>query len=80
MISRVSLGHTGRSLQVGPLMSIAFVCISLAFVIRVFAPLLLDQYLQLIQVTALLWGLAYALFILVYLPILTTERLDGKPG
>lgn len=80
MIARVSLGHTGRSIQVGPMMTFAFVFIALAFLTRVFAPLLFDQYLGLIQLTGLLWGLAYTLFILVYLPILTSARIDGKPG
>ena len=80
MISRVSLGHTGRKILVGPVMTIAFVIMALALIIRVFATLVFDHYPNIILVTAILWAIAYGLFVLRYTPILTRPRADGAAG
>jgi uncharacterized protein involved in response to NO len=44
MISRVSLGHTGRMIVVGKVMTVAFMAIIMAFIIRVFAIYWFDNY------------------------------------
>jgi uncharacterized protein involved in response to NO len=52
-----------------------------AAAIRVFGPLLLpSSYPSAILLSALLWSAAFAVFVVVYLPILTRPRLDGQPG
>ena len=81
MIARVSLGHTGRSLQVNRAMVAAFVTLVLAALLRtvaviVFPELVLKAYI----VSALLWAIAFAVFTVVYYPILTKPRKDGRPG
>jgi len=49
--------------------------------VRVLLPLVLPgAYAASIGVSALLWSGAFAVFTLVYFPILTRSRLDGKPG
>ncbi|WP_199775687.1 NnrS family protein [Pseudoalteromonas sp. T1lg22] len=80
MISRVSLGHTGRMIKVGWVINSAFIALFSAFVIRVFAPLVSDQYQSLILVSALLWTLAYLIYIIAYAPVVFKPRVDGRDG
>ncbi|MGF1723589.1 NnrS family protein [Photobacterium nomapromontoriensis] len=81
MIARVSLGHTGRSLQVGPMMMIAFVALVLASLVRtLFVIAMPSLIIYSYVVSALLWVLAFTIFTIVYFPILTKPRLDGRPG
>ena len=81
MMARVSLGHTGRALKILNAMAIAFVLINLAALLRVLLPIaLLNWYNILIYVSTLSWLAAFALFMFVYAPILTSPRIDGQPG
>jgi len=81
MMTRTSRGHTARPLKVGAWETVAYVLVHLAAFVRVFVPLALPQaYPALIAVSAGLWSLAFAIFTLVYIPILTRPRLDGQPG
>ena len=80
MISRVSLGHTGRPLQVGRTMVVAFSAAVAAFVVRVFGVYWIADYTHLVTAAAGLWALAYGCFLVIYVPILTRPRLDGGPG
>lgn len=81
MMSRVSLGHTGRVLQTSPIMSIAFVCLPLAAIIRSLGAWLLPQfYLVVITLSTILWLLSFLIFIIHYTPILFKPRIDGRPG
>ena len=80
MISRVSLGHTGRMIQVGRVMNLAFVVIVAAAVIRVAASGWFANYSTGITVSAVLWILAYGLFVMKYTPVLFKARVDGGPG
>lgn len=80
MISRVSLGHTGRRIVVGPLMTGAFIFMLLAFITRVFAPLFIDDYLSLIWLSGLFWSVAFGCFLYAYFPVLIKPRVDGKVG
>lgn len=81
MMARVSLGHTGRMLEPVPLMTLAFVAINLAALIRVALPLIFPAiYMQGIVASGLLWMTAFGLFAAIYTPILLRPRVDGKPG
>ena len=81
MISRVSLGHTGRSLQAPKLMSLAFVAMILASVVRSFGPWgLPEKTLLFIDISGALWLLAFGLFVVLYGPMLLKARVDGRPG
>ncbi|WP_194790819.1 NnrS family protein [Pseudomonas sp. UFMG81] len=77
MMARVSLGHTGRPLQVPRCIGWAFALIQLAAVARVavapFAPLGLG-------LSVLLASAGMLLFLWHYLPILLRARVDGMPG
>jgi len=80
MISRVSLGHTGRNLVVGRVMAIAFACAFAAFIVRVFGIYWTGNYTSLIIAAAILWVLAYGAFLVMYLPVLSRPRVDGRAG
>lgn len=81
VMTRASLGHTGRPLQVHPLTTLGYVLLTAAALVRVFGlatPGLV--YAQVIALSALLWTASFALFLCVYAPILWGPRADGKPG
>lgn len=79
MMARVSLGHTGRLLQVGKTLSVAFALLLLAGPVRMLASLS-GFPLLFWQVSALLWLCAFAIFLWLYWPVLTQPRADGRPG
>jgi uncharacterized protein involved in response to NO len=80
MMSRVSLGHTGRALRVSKAIVVAFVSINLAAAVRILMPLAFPTwYTQTVYVSITLWLLAFLLFAFVYAPILTQPRADGQP-
>ncbi|WP_105253283.1 NnrS family protein [Pseudoalteromonas sp. T1lg75] len=80
MISRVSLGHTGRMIKVGAVMTGAFIAMFTALGVRVLAPLLSDQYQVLILLSAGLWGFAYLIYVITYAPVVFKPRIDGRDG
>jgi len=81
MMARVSLGHTGRMLGASPGTSAAFAAITLATLVRVFVPLFAPSwYFASLVAAGSLWVAAFALFIRVYWPILSSARVDGRPG
>ncbi|MGH7930372.1 MAG: NnrS family protein, partial [Candidatus Binatia bacterium] len=81
MMARVSLGHTGRPLKVSTPVALAFVLINLAAVLRGILPIAFPQWLaQLVALSGSLWVAAFAIFLVIYAPILTQPRIDGRPG
>jgi uncharacterized protein involved in response to NO len=81
MMSRVSLGHTGRPLEVPPYLSAAFGLLFLAALLRAFGPLLdvsLTPWAW--RLSGLSWIVAFSLFLGRYAPVLLQARVDGKPG
>jgi uncharacterized protein involved in response to NO len=81
MMARVSLGHSGRLLEPPPVMTLAFVAVNLAALIRVAWPLLFPAaYAEGMVIAGLAWITAFGLFAAIYAPILLRPRVDGKPG
>ena len=81
MMSRVSLGHTGRPLAVPGYLSVAFGLVFVAAIVRGALPLLdIALTLWAWRLSALLWILAFSLFLLRYTSVLTQARVDGRPG
>jgi uncharacterized protein involved in response to NO len=81
MMTRTARGHTARPLKVGAWETAAYALVHLAAIVRVLAPLLAPQvYVFFVVLSALMWSAAFAIFTLVYIPILTRPRLDGQPG
>jgi uncharacterized protein involved in response to NO len=81
MISRVSLGHTGRTLQAPKLMSLAFAALILASLVRNFGPWVLpEKTMMFIDISGLLWVVSFMLFVICYGPMLLKARTDGRSG
>lgn len=78
MLARVSLGHTGRPLQLPAGFAVAFVLLNLGGVFRVFGVSL--AYLPALWLAALCWSAAFALYLYRYGPMLWRTRVDGQPG
>jgi uncharacterized protein involved in response to NO len=81
VITRASLGHTGRPLAVSPITVLAYALLTAAAAVRSLGPgLSVAPYATVIGLSAFLWTAAFALFLWVYAPILLTRRADGKAG
>lgn len=80
VMTRVALGHTGRPLILPRFGWIIYGAITLAALVRVSAAAEMINYRLGVTLAALSWVLAFALFALLYWPILTRPRQDGKPG
>jgi len=80
VMSRASLGHTGRQLIASRQTTMAYIALTIAAILRVAAPLAGDYYSALIDCAGLFWISAFLIFVLHYLPILVGPRPDGRPG
>lgn len=81
MMSRVSLGHTGRPIRVGRVMSAAFVVLTLSVLLRVGGPWLDPAHtIRWLWLSAWAWAVGFGVFVAVFAPILVSPRADGKPG
>ena len=79
MMTRVSLGHTGRSVHEAPGLALVFLFTLLtAFALRVVFPLIWPhQYPWWIALSGLAWALSFALFVVAFLPKLVQARADS---
>jgi uncharacterized protein involved in response to NO len=81
MMTRTARGHTGRPLMADGAEVAIFLLIQCAAVVRVFVGMVWsDLAVASVQISALLWAVAFALYAFFYWPVLTRPRLDGKPG
>lgn len=82
MIARVSLGHTGRNVNEPPfIVNVILVLLLAGTIVRVLLPLIVSEYYAVwIMLSQILWIIAFVLFAIVYIPIWTRPRIDGKFG
>jgi uncharacterized protein involved in response to NO len=81
MMARVSLGHTGRMLKASNTIAIAFALINLAVVFRVIMPAILPAgFNDFLLISTYFWLAAFALFVFIYTPILSSVRVDSRKG
>ncbi|KGY12548.1 short-chain dehydrogenase [Vibrio tubiashii] len=81
MIARVTMGHTGRAIYQGPNMTIAFVAIILASLVRSIGVAFFPQYLiESVNISGALWILAFTMYVGLFGKMLITPRVDGHPG
>jgi uncharacterized protein involved in response to NO len=82
MMSRVALGHTGRSIAPAWLTVAAYWLVNAAALLRVVFALTWDDTLRAASLmgSGTLWSLAFAFFAIVYWPILNRPRADGRAG
>lgn len=82
MMSRVSLGHTGRNvLDPPPALFWVFSILGLGALFRVILPIIFPaQYTLWIGASQILWIISFTLFCIIFLPILWKPRTDGVYG
>ena len=81
MMTRTARGHTGRPLRASAAEVTAYVLVILAAIVRVFLPIVAPPaYIIALVVSAILWSSAFAIYCVVFWPMLTRPRFDGKPG
>ncbi|GGW83148.1 NnrS family protein [Alteromonas halophila] len=81
MISRVSLGHTGRPLLANRFTTVSLACIAIAGLLRVLTAIFPAFFgSQTLILVAALWSLAFLLFIINYWKVLISPRVDRKIG
>ena len=81
MMTRTTLGHTGRKLAAGKAEVTMYCLIQAGALARVAAGMAPVQWRSgALIVSGACWSLAFALFLVVYAPYLLRARLDGKEG
>ncbi len=80
VITRVSMGHTGRPLRLLPGMLWGYLAILAAGLLRVLAGLGAVPWQGSLWLAAALWVLAWSVFLVRYVPVLAAPRADGRPG
>jgi uncharacterized protein involved in response to NO len=74
VMTRATLGHTGRVLRADTVTVIIYVLVNLAAVLRIIAAWTVDVQMDLLQVAAVTWVAAFALFAAEYGPMLLAPR------
>ncbi|HEY1260146.1 MAG TPA: NnrS family protein [Stellaceae bacterium] len=77
VMTRASLGHTGRGLSAGPGTTAIYVMVTIAAVLRLAAPLAGASYLLLLWFAGAAWSAAFGLFVLFYAGPLASPRATG---
>ena len=83
MVTRVSLGHSGRKLHANKITVALFLGVQLTALIRILAdiPLFNDApNADLYIVAASLWLLCLGIWVAIYAPMYLRRRVDGQPG
>ena len=81
VMTRAALGHTGRPLQVRGSIAAAYGLLALSVIVRVFGPLIAPlEYDAIVLAAAILWIMAFLVYLAVYTPILLRPRVDGRRG
>lgn len=80
VMTRVALGHTGRSLELPQGAVASYALILVAALIRLTTALGWVPWQLGIMTTTLAWAGAFLIFLWLYVPILTRPRIDGQPG
>jgi uncharacterized protein involved in response to NO len=74
VMTRATLGHTGRVLRADKVTMTIYALVSVAALLRIAAAWAIDAQMELYEVAALAWIGAYALFVAEYGPMLVASR------
>lgn len=80
VMTRVAAGHTGRVIELPRGGVLIYYAISVAALARLAAAFGLADYRMSIILAATTWVFAFILFLLLYWPMLSRPRVDGRPG
>jgi uncharacterized protein involved in response to NO len=76
VMTRASLGHTGRPLHAGSLTVVIYALVTLGAILRVFVPSADFPAHIMLGMAAIAWSGAYLLFAVVYGPLLIRPSID----
>jgi uncharacterized protein involved in response to NO len=76
VMTRASLGHTGRPRHAGPMTVVIYALVTLGALLRVFGPITDFPTTFVLGLAAVTWSGAYVLFALVYGPFLLRPSLE----
>jgi uncharacterized protein involved in response to NO len=77
VMSRVTLGHTGRRLHADPVTTLAYGLVTVATLFRLAAAFLPSYHVSLVTSSGALWIASFLLFALHYAAMLTSPRVDA---
>lgn len=80
VMTRVALGHTGRPLKLPRFAVVIYLAILGSALLRVLAAAHLIDYRLGVTLAGTGWIIAFSLFVIIYWPILSTPRADGRSG
>ena len=78
IMTRASLGHTGRPRHAGPMTVMIYVLVNLGAILRVFGPATDLSTSLVLSLSAIVWSSAYVLLAIVYGPFLLRPSLDEE--
>jgi uncharacterized protein involved in response to NO len=85
MITRTTLGHTGRPLKAGRAETAMYLLLQTGAIVRLCANMQFAVQSATLRQASLvlaagLWSTAFLLYLVVYAPYLCNARLDGREG
>lgn len=80
VMTRASLGHTGRTLSAGPGTKAIYLLVTLATVLRLIVPLAGAQMLLMLTLAGAAWCAAFGLFVILYGGPLARPKASGDAG
>jgi uncharacterized protein involved in response to NO len=78
VMTRATLGHTGRELKADRATVFLYLLVTLGAVLRVAAPFGLFDYMGGIELAGLAWVGAFLIFLITYGPMLLRPRVDDR--
>jgi uncharacterized protein involved in response to NO len=76
VMTRATLGHTGRALRAGPATRVIYLLVTLGALLRVGAASMPTDYPMTVAMAGLLWAGAFLLYAVAYGPALFSRRID----
>jgi uncharacterized protein involved in response to NO len=76
VMTRASLGHTGRPRHAGPITVFIYMLVTLGAILRIFGPTTDLPTTLMLALAAVAWSGAYVLFAIIYGPFLLCRSLD----
>lgn len=81
MMTRTALGHSGRPLVLPRSLVWSYMLVNIAALVRVTGTFTAPAwYAASLILSTAAWSAAWLIFVIVYWPILTRPRIDGRPG
>lgn len=80
MMARVSLGHTGRTLEINQAVKVSFILMGFAAALRIGINLFPFDYVTTINLSGAIWIVAWLIFVARYTSVLVRPRVDGLYG